>query len=358
MSVSGKWFRWNAYDLDCGIIVPAKGATAFEEYDPWDAFRENEGKYRTVEQPYSPLLDLGRELSSFKEHGIRPSICWNVNFLSEPLRGPQNEADAAILRWVNTHGLLGILPVTTSEIRGPVDVMELPTSYYVTQAHFFRIAGRWEDRSQAMSGPLPPVSDKWGRKAIIDEVVQRLPEAGATESTWFATAGRKEDWVRRFYLPVLYGPRSLDSMSDSPSCPGSPDFHEYYSEPLSEFCRWVESFRHAALDLHRCRRTEEALHRAEEANTFLASLAQSAAPSFRFYKTAGTQEERHSAGLLASYALMCLWDDMDGRRALECTVCGKYFVSDEFRATYCSATCRNTASKRRARARKAEQRGE
>lgn len=357
MNVSGEWFRWSAYDLNCGIIVPAEGAT-LEKYDPWDAFRENEGRYRTVEQPYAPLLDLGRELSSLEERGIHPSICWNVNFLSEPQRGPRNEADAAILGWVNKHGLLGILPVTTSEIRGPAQVIESPTFYSVTQAHYFRIAGRWADNSQGTGGPLPPVSDKSGRKAIIDEAVKRLPEAGATESTWFAPAGRDKDWVRRFYLPVLYGPRSRDSMSDSPPCPGSPDFHKHYTEPLWEFFRWVESFRQAALDLHRRRSTEEALQRAEEANTFLASLAQSAAPSFRFYKTAGTQEERHSAGLLASYALMCLWDDMDGRRALECTVCGKYFVSDEFRATYCSATCRNTASKRRARARKAEQRGE
>jgi hypothetical protein len=56
-----------------------------------------------------------------------------------------------------------------------------------------------------------------------------------------------------------------------------------------------------------------------------------------------------SPGLLSSYALMFLLDQVENRRALRCEVCVRYFVSDERRALYCSPRCRHTAQSRRYR---------
>jgi hypothetical protein len=86
--------------------------------------------------------------------------------------------------------------------------------------------------------------------------------------------------------------------------------------------------------------------------------AQACAVSFRVSEATGRSEEvRASAGLLASYALMFLWDHADGRRALRCENCSRYFVSNEVRAEYCSPRCRNTASVRRRRRSKAVGKG-
>jgi len=86
----------------------------------------------------------------------------------------------------------------------------------------------------------------------------------------------------------------------------------------------------------------------------LRCLAESAALQFEFYpgRVRILDEERTPAGLLASFALMFLWDLRDGRRALRCKNCSLYFVSDEYRAAYCSIRCRNTAQSRQYRAKK------
>src|SRR5690349_13705292 len=59
--VSGEWFRWSRYRMVNKVIVPMPGAE-LNEYDPWKAYRSNAGKYRTVDQPYTSLLELQRKL--------------------------------------------------------------------------------------------------------------------------------------------------------------------------------------------------------------------------------------------------------------------------------------------------------
>ena len=83
-------------------------------------------------------------------------------------------------------------------------------------------------------------------------------------------------------------------------------------------------------------------------------LAESGAPRFELYptRTVVLDEARVPASLLASYALMFLWDVVEGRRALRCKNCDHYFVSDEHHAAYCSKRCRNTEQSRRYRAKK------
>lgn len=358
MNVTGEWFRWSAYDINCGIIVPAEGAT-LEAYDPWVDFSENEGKYRTVEQPYSALLDLGRRLYSLAEREVRPSYCQMVNFLSEPQIGPRNEADAAILEWVNAHGLLGILPVTASEIRCPVREENDATGalHAVSYWRHFRAGGEWV--SHISRGETFGV-DPQRLESATAKFREGAPPPGAHVFDWkFGPSDRPAEWVREFFLPVRYGPARTKPEPFSPPCPGTREFAEAYCEPLQEFVWWVDAFLWTALAVSQWdgEGDKAVCDFNEQRHWFMATLAQSAAPSFALRRSR-TLEVRQSAGLLASFALMFLWDRTDKRRALECAVCGKHFISDEFRAAYCSEKCRNTASKRRARARKAEQRGE
>ena len=63
-------------------------------------------------------------------------------------------------------------------------------------------------------------------------------------------------------------------------------------------------------------------------------------------------DTRTSAGLLASYALMFLWDRKAGRRCLQCAHCNHYFVSNARQARYCTPRCRNTTHSQRHRAKK------
>jgi hypothetical protein len=98
---------------------------------------------------------------------------------------------------------------------------------------------------------------------------------------------------------------------------------------------------------------EDATAAVQQSYRALSALAQAAVPSFRFNPERNrVDEERVSAGLLASYALMFLWDRVDGRRALRCQNCDSHFISDEPRARYCSPRCRNTAQSRRYRSKK------
>src|SRR5258708_1795123 len=92
--VRGRWQRWNRYDLVNGVIMPAPGSPGPEEYDPWGGFRANAGRYRTVEQPYLPLLDLHRNLQQAKSNGIHPfDPSYHPRHLPEPIVGPRTDAD-------------------------------------------------------------------------------------------------------------------------------------------------------------------------------------------------------------------------------------------------------------------------
>jgi len=65
VDVRGRWRLWSRYQLREGVICRSPRATLVE-YDPWDLYRENLGRYRTVQQPYVSLLELARELTSVR----------------------------------------------------------------------------------------------------------------------------------------------------------------------------------------------------------------------------------------------------------------------------------------------------
>jgi hypothetical protein len=301
---------------------------------------------------------------------MKPSRPFSRHFRGDALRGPQNEADQLILDWCNRFGLLGLVPVLSNSIRPPIQVEAgyynagtgevIPSEYSrtVKVRHHFRDGGIWHPwvSISSPSGTTPTDTDD-----AVKEIKTSAAKRGVTWFDWKTHIYEEKDLkhIRDFFLPTAFGlPSEIEEEIEIP-CPKTRNFWECYGEPVRQFTRWAENFALAVDYLSRwsggARNADES-RAVEDSYWALGGLAQSAAPWFRFHVERNTIDEaRVSAGLLASYALMFLWDRMEGRRALRCQNCNAYFVSNEPRARYCQERCRNTAQTRRHRAKKAHQ---
>jgi len=160
--------------------------------------------------------------------------------------------------------------------------------------------------------------------------------------------GIAESHLRQFYFPINGGPLAKRPLDPPVPLPGTPKFFEVYGEPVHAIAYWAEEFEAVVSQLN----TTQHDQRTMELLGYLAELAGAAAPTFRVRRNGQVEEVRISAGLLASYALMVLWDFQAGRRIVPCHNCGRYLVSRDPRSGYCSVTCRNTAQSRRYREKK------
>jgi hypothetical protein len=259
--------------------------------------------------------------------GVRPSrASVHPRFTPEPIIGPHNDADELILGWCNNHGLLGLVPVLSNSIR-PAD----------GNHHHHRDGGVWSTLITTGTTTHLRGDDSADREAA--------PPGFTPGVTWLNPA------------ILLYEEKPLDHIelffrADETPRPNSQQFWGQYGEPIQQFTHWVGIF----VSLVDCVSQSKDTDAIRRAHSILNALAQSAAPSFRFNaKRNRLDEERVPAGLLASYALMFLWDSMEKRRALRCENCDSYFVSNDPRARYCSPRCRNTAQSRRYRLPKKEE---
>jgi hypothetical protein len=354
--VRGPWVRWSRYDLLNGVVVPAEGAE-FQVYDPWENFRANVGKYRTVEQPYTALLELHRNLKEAEGRNIRPLMLLNRNFLGPAMRGPRNDAERLILDWCNRHGLLGLVPVLSNSIRVPpaIEAGDHECTRIVTKLHHFREGGIWTSwrKTATPTAHSPEAAEAAARKNAEEGP---KPSVRWMHSLTHDYEEKKLEHIRDYFLPTAFGLHRPEEEPFRPPCPNTRAFWDCYGEPVWEFVEWCEIF---ALSVNYLSRWEggategEAVLTVRQSNRVLTGLAQSAAHAFQFDPERNTtSEERVSAGLIASYALMFLWDRTERRRTIECQNCGSYFVSDEKRARYCSPRCRNTAQSRRYRSKK------
>lgn len=354
----GPWFRWSSYELRNGVIRPA--LATLEEYDPWQRYRTNVGKYRTVEQPYLALLELQRELERVEDRGGDSVKAGSQPISTASVIRAQNDADDLIVRWCNRHGLLGLLSTLSNSICFPAVVRPL-TDYantrVVSQEMYVRTGGIWHPVLDVRS-----VFENTSKRA--DAVARReAKELSRPGVTWFNRESsvyelKPLDSIKKFFP---FSSKSNNESMFHPPCPNQQSFWADYGEPVSDFKLWCRLFTRAVEHLSQWPArsaggdTEDLPIEVERSFRTLSELAQSAAPSFSLRKARGTIEEaRESAGLLASYALMFLWDHIDGRRTLRCQNCGRYFVSNENRARYCCVSCRNTAQSRRYRTKKEE----
>jgi hypothetical protein len=161
--------------------------------------------------------------------------------------------------------------------------------------------------------------------------------------TWFDWETRRYDALFIKQLEDLFeGPiDSLPSTSRKPKAftppqPGSREFWKHYRESLAQFYvstrRFTEAVDALANFENELVSSPPIINDAHSAHYELSALAEIAAPAFRFNSEHRRVEEvRKSPGLLPTYALMFMWDRMEGRRALPCQNCDRYFMSDDKR---------------------------
>jgi hypothetical protein len=226
----------------------------------------------------------------------------------------------------------------------------------VTQLIHFRDGGKWcseNDIGTPIDGDSARLADAKAQKEL-----RKRPGPGVNwlDRSSHVHEHKPLETIKDFF-PYLSG-KDRDTPF-TPPCPNEPGFWAEYGEPVQQFTLWCRLFTRAVEHLSRWEADLKANDLAWEtiavdrAFRTLSGLAQSAAPAFRFNRGRNALEEaRDSAGLLGSYALMFLWDLMEGRRVMSCQNCGRYFVSNDHRALYCRVSCRNTAQSRRSRAKK------
>jgi hypothetical protein len=340
--VSGGWTRWSRYELRNGRLRPAEGAELIR-YDPWADFRANEGKYRTIRQPYQKLLQLGHDLTAAESKGARISI--------GQFSGAQNEMDQLILDWCNENGLLGLLPTFGHTIRLPFQKISLRrgrrSQQALQQMIYKRSGGTWRAEQHVLL-------TSW---AFLEDPRLRGRPLGPGYIWYDWETQRYEDLVlgqlEDFFEQAIDSSPSRKPKAFIPPRPGSEDFWTHYRESLVQVYLSTKRFVDAVDVLAKFdSEAETIVNVAGSAHYTLSALAEVAAPAFRFSpEHCRVEEVRESPGLLATYALMFMWDRIEQRRILRCQNCDGYFVSNEYRARYCTPTCRNTAQSRRYRSR-------
>ena len=304
-----------------GALAPTSRGNLLQ-YDPWDAFRANLGKYRTVEQPYLAVLELRRQLAEMKRTGVEPT-----QYLGESPEGPRltpsTPADLLVREWCGRYGLLGLVPVLASRIELPRRIRREKIAVRIDWSQHFRHGGRWDTHTGSTGQVVLEEADIQEAEDKARHEVEAEPPT-TTWITWISGAQheRPTDELRA-YFPRL----SAKPCSFIPPQPLTQEFWESYGEPVWEFAECCHFFGQAVDALGHWPGQEVPEDRrptAERAFAFMRALALAAAPLFTFDATNSTaREERVSAGLLASYALMFLLDCEAGRRCRRCENCSR-----------------------------------
>jgi len=162
----------------------------------------------------------------------------------------------------------------------------------------------------------------------------------------FSEESLSKTWAR--YFPTVVASERETYRYPQPL---SEDFWRLYAEPVEEFIWGVIDFRLALERVASVRsrkpKTQEIGRRFGKFNALLTSVNPAVEWGGR-----GLSQRWVATSLLGAYGLMALQDLTEQRQLLPCEVCGKLFLSGEWQARYCSATCRHTQQKRRYRERK------
>ena len=137
--------------------------------------------------------------------------------------------------------------------------------------------------------------------------------------------------------------------------PGSEAFWRIYAEPIDDFVAAATLLLTAVKFLGEVGRAGDGRQgdggeirgRLDMLHRLLAPVA----PAVGVTEDGAFRQEWRASTLLGTYAMMALLDLTEQRRPLVCTICGRLFVTKAYQGIYCSATCRQTAQKRRYRAR-------
>src|SRR5271157_953206 len=198
---SGRWWRFEEYEISDDYIRPRWG-TRLVEYDPWAGFWRG-SRARVSHRPYEELVNLVR--------GIRVSERGDV------------ELDAAqeqtLLGWCSRHGLLGLLPHSSSILVVEWRTSEPGLMYFVRKANGWH---SWTELDRVMYGRERRPTGERRSEAIVQHPLG-LIQAQPLHSAW----GR--------FVPIENAERDWGTLRGAPPKPLSDEFWHRYAEPVSEF---------------------------------------------------------------------------------------------------------------------------
>ena len=366
---AGWWWRHSKYEIRDGCIRPGSRAK-LERYDPWERYHaarreEHQGEHgKLVMLPaYQSLLDLIE-----KAHRAGPTALFK----------PTSEVESDIASWCAQHGLLGILLHRTRSVtlaarwRGddphsskpgylllPVArrFVRLPDAWESKEVHLFDGGQKYRlDENPNLEGQLVSAGDL--REQSPDGYVEILPH---TDSFDWQHEPLSKTWATYFpHVPTQ------DRETHQYPQPLTDGFWAAYAEPIGDFISAAVTLADTIQGLALLRQNPPSKLTGNQslawqrAHYEMAALVNqvSAYPWIPDPKSGSIRLIWASPSLLASFAMMAFQDLAEGK-VLACAHCGRVFVSDAWQAAYCSDKCRNTAVKRRYRAKKqkAEERG-
>ncbi len=235
-----------------------------------------------------------------------------------------------------------------------------PAALVATQLHFSRTVKGWVTSAQTV------VSQRLGySKDQPQKLGTPVPTPNRHKS--FASVGaifRPLDNQRYRYEPFsqtwgrfFVGASTHECESYPYPAPLAEEFWRTYAEPVYDFVEAARLLLNAlrlfqahqgdpgtgsAADALKLRQAMDAFH----------GLIETVSPTISPSVDGTPRQGWLATSLLGALAMMALLDLTESRRVMTCHTCRRIFVTKAYQAAYCSTTCRNTAQKRRHRAKR------
>ena len=365
---AGMWWRFERYEIQDNHIRPAPGA-ALREYDPWKEYQASLKRAATAPRPYLTLMSL---LDEVFELGSRWDLLTGELLL-------EKEAEALVLDWCKRHGLLGILPQQAHKVElaarwwppgNELEDAEEPTLVPTLRDYSRRGADWVEDIWQPPMGMH--ITDPKRRGQLLSRAESGsnpdwpIREAGVVWEKWdepepgLSMPKERLDQEWASYFPTV--PRRQAQTYPYPR-PLSEDFWHCYAEPVPRFLTQAHVLKGALHHLTPLKEMRGQVKnmtdqqymsiRGQVAGPYLLEgHLRSLSPTLELCRDGSLRQRWVAPSLLASFAMMALQDLTGDSSILECKNCKTLFTSTKYQARYCTDKCRQTAQKRRYRAKK------
>jgi hypothetical protein len=231
-----------------------------------------------------------------------------------------------ILDFCEKYGLLGLLPSMAIDVRFSVDRFG---------PAYLKSGSRWYSTEPENSVSRPDILQK-AETVLYDwkYLMQKREPTASVTNRYFFREFKDGRWPAPF----------------------SDDFWRFYQEPLRDWVRYAVGFVEAVNWVSDCAKQrfnkrpvlDEDQEFADLGLRRLDALKNVDAP-VHILDRFTVEESSYSTSLLPILAKQFLSDLERRRRLFSCIKCGRRFVSSDERASYCSQTCRNTASVKRYR---------
>lgn len=350
---SGKWWRFDQYEISGASTIKPTENARMEQYDPFAIYGASKRDKETP-PPYQTLLALLTSLGAFYDEAAGN---WKLE------KGVGNDVprltkrdEDAIIEWCSRFGLLGILPQIVTTIEIPQKRMEREGKRRsarqrgsIVPMKLVRVDGAWnlsiEFQHRRRRGPRFWLDrfvsvDGWraammSRAALIPDYAKPLIEGEMGSPRVFESVPLRA-MCGHFFPEFFYE-------ADNFQCPSpqSPEFWRIYEEPINLFLSYAMLFANAVEPFF--------VSRTNRNINLLRWLISPTGISLSFDAEFKYVEQRICPSLLCSFTQMALQDVSAGMRLLHCDCCRALYVTSAYQARYCSQRCAWKQRKRNSR---------